>query len=135
MKAMNWQNLESAFPFSYVNQGKMEDRLFTLARQYSPYGARYDGGQWYAIKVKHYTVCIPTQGNYTVYNPLNGWEGEMDAATYGAALLLLMTNHDLWKRYEAGMDVESMGDFWHGLRNAIYDDQRFDTGALIGFLD
>ena len=133
MAALNWNVLTALFPFG-VNPMNLEGILFGMASKFSE---DYNGGSWKAVKVGDFTIPMAPEGEYNVVSSDNYYSGKMDAMTYGAALSLYMFNHCLWSvcGVASPARIQELTEMFYALRDAVYEDKRFNTAEIAAFLD
>lgn len=134
MKEMSYKLLTEMFPFGQ-HGFVLENIVFSMA---SAVAHEYRGGQWYVSTTPDgLQLLVPPTPEllYLVRQDSNGYVGTMDAPTLGAALTLLIFNHQLWQYAEQGKSTDKLNDQYYKMLNQVYDTPGLDIGAIAGFLD
>ena len=98
----------------------VEMALFNMATEYSE---TYNGGQWTVAETNGVLHFVAPEGEYTVVNGDNYYEGTMTHDQYGRALTVLLYNRFLWNI--AGEDanvVQAASDRFYDVRDALVTD-------------
>ena len=98
----------------------VEMALFNMASEYSE---TYNGGQWTVAETNGVLHFVAPEGEYTVVNGDNYYEGTMTADQFGRALTVLLYNRFLWNI--AGEDanvVQAASDRFYDVRDALVTD-------------
>ncbi len=118
---------------------RFETTLFNLASKYC--GGAYGGGQWTSklIEPGVWLALPPIAGKFTFINDDNGFEGEVNALTAGAAITCIALNQVLWNVYNSGdeRNAKTISDLWEAVTEACYNlnDTDFDKTAFVRIID
>lgn len=95
----------------------VEMALFNMASEYSE---TYNGGQWTVAETNGVLHFVAPEGEYTVVNGDNYYEGTMTHDQYGRALTVLLYNRFLWNI--AAEVVQAASDRFYDIRDALVTD-------------
>jgi len=132
--AMNSEYLKKALFLTefHTSMRIVENRLFTMAGEYAK---NYSGGLWTVFEKNGFVFVVPPENDYEVSCSDNYYSGNMDAKTFGAALMLKMMNDLCWGLTEP-TSKEKMIESFYKLRNFVYDNpSEFLTVEIQAFLD
>lgn len=103
----------------------VEMALFNMASEYSE---TYNGGQWTVAETNGVLHFVAPEGEYTVVNGDNYYEGTMTHDQYGRALTVLLYNRFLWNiANEAAEVVQAASDRFYVIRDALATDPEISS--------
>jgi hypothetical protein len=142
--ALTNQHLANIFDFPGLSIARVKQELLLQPLRFT---SAYVGGTWgHATTGKHGRVVLPPPcarlapaGKYPVTVRTNGYQGDMDPATFGAALTLVMHNSLVWAYNDLPhcdrATYSRVERKYYALKSAFVNDKALDASALLGFID